>query len=134
MFLLAAIIFVSITNLTSRAQADDDEEDFEENNSIMICCTWGEKLGDGKLTYNIEGKVTAEKKEAVRDAIIDWDDKLDLLEFIEIVENQDKKQKEKGKKKPRKNSHLAFPENPTARSSGTVPSRPGHRHRSSPPS
>ena len=95
MFLLAAIIFVSITNLTSRAQADDDEEDFEENNSIMICCTWGEKLGDGKLTYNIEGKVTAEKKEAVRDAIRDWDDKLDLLEFIEIAENQDQKQKEK---------------------------------------
>jgi hypothetical protein len=100
LFLLTAIIFVSITNLTPRAQADDDEEDFEENNSIMICCTWGEELGDGKLTYNIEGKVTAEKKEAVRDAIRDWDGKLDLLEFIEIAENQDKKQKEKDIEKP----------------------------------
>ena len=98
--LLAAIILVSITTLTPQVQADDDEEDFEENNSIMICCTWGEKLGDGKLTYNIEGKVTVEKKEAVRDAIRDWDDKLDSLEFIESAENQDKKQKEKNREMP----------------------------------
>jgi hypothetical protein len=98
--LLAAIIFVSITNLTPQAQADDDEEDFEENNSIMICCTWGEKLGDGKLTYNIEGKVTAEKKEAVRDAIRDWDDKLGLLEFVEIADNQGQKQKDEDREMP----------------------------------
>lgn len=100
LYLLTAIIFVSISNLNPHAQADD-EEDFEENNSIMICCTWGEQLSDGKLTYNIEGKVTAEKKEAVRDAIRDWDDKLDMLEFIEIADNQDQRQKRKGKRKAR---------------------------------
>lgn len=101
LFLLAPMIFVSISNLTPhQAQAADEEEDFEENNSIMICCTWGEKLSDGKLTYNIEGKVTAEKKEAVRDAIRDWDDKLDLLEFIEISENQGQKQKDKDRERP----------------------------------
>ena len=61
----------------------------------MICCTWGEKLSDGKLTYNIEGEVSAEKKEAVRNAIRDWDGMLNFVEFIEIPENEKAKQKEK---------------------------------------
>jgi predicted Zn-dependent protease len=61
----------------------------------MICCTWGEKLKDGKLTYNIEGEVSAEKKEAVRDAIRDWDDMLNFVEFIEIPEKDEAQQKEK---------------------------------------
>ena len=94
LLLLTAIIFVSISNSAPHRSQAADKEDFEEDNSIMICCTWGEKLGDGKLTYNMEGKVTAEKKEAVRDAIKDWDNKLDYVEFIEIPGNQDKKQKE----------------------------------------
>ena len=63
----------------------------------MICCTWGEKLSDGKLTYNIEGEVTAEKKEAVRDAIRDWDDMLNFVEFIEIPEKDRSKTKEREK-------------------------------------
>ena len=61
----------------------------------MICCTWGEKLNDGKLTYNIEGEVSAEKKEAVRDAIRDWDDMLNFVEFIEIPEKDEAQQKQK---------------------------------------
>lgn len=73
-----------------------NEEDFEEDNAIMICCTWGEKLSDGKLTYNIEGKVDPDKKEAVRDAIRDWDEKLDLVEFVEIPGNQVLQPKQSG--------------------------------------
>jgi hypothetical protein len=49
-----------------------DEEDFEENSLIRICCTWGKDLADGILTYNIEGNVDSEKKEAVQNAIRDW--------------------------------------------------------------
>jgi Matrixin len=95
LFLLIAIIFVSLSNPTPHQVQAANEEDFEVNNSVMICCTWGEKLKDGKLTYNIEGEVSAEKKEAVRDAIRDWDDMLNFVEFIEIPEKDEAQQKEK---------------------------------------
>jgi hypothetical protein len=95
LFLLIAIIFVSFSNPTPHQVQADNKEDFEVNNSVMICCTWGEKLKDGKLTYNIEGEVSAEKKEAVRDAIRDWDDMLNFVEFIEIPEKDEAQQKEK---------------------------------------
>jgi hypothetical protein len=95
LFLLTAIIFVSFSNPTRHQVQAANEEDFEVNNSVMICCTWGEKLKDGKLTYNIEGEVSAEKKEAVRDAITDWDDMLNFVEFIEIPEKDEAQQKEK---------------------------------------
>ena len=95
LFLLTAIIFVSFSNPTRHQVQAANEEDFEVDNSVMICCTWGEKLKDGKLTYNIEGEVSAEKKEAVRDAIRDWDDMLDFVEFIEIPEKDEAQQKEK---------------------------------------
>jgi hypothetical protein len=95
LFLLIAIIFVSFSNPTRHQVQAANEEDFEVNNSVMICCTWGEKLKDGKLTYNIEGEVSAEKKEAVRDAIRDWDDMLNFVEFIEIPEKDEAQQKEK---------------------------------------
>jgi hypothetical protein len=85
--LVLSIIFSqSLVNFTFTVQAAN-EEDFKENNSIMICCTWGEKLKDGKLTYNIEGKVDPELKEAVRDAIRDWDEKLSFVDFAEIPNN-----------------------------------------------
>jgi hypothetical protein len=95
LFLLIAIIFVSLSYPTPHEVQAANEEDFEVNNSVMICCTWGEKLKDGKLTYNIEGEVSAEKKEAVRDAIRDWDDMLNFVEFIEIPEKDEAQQKEK---------------------------------------
>ena len=95
LFLLIAIIFVSFSNPTPNQVQADNKEDFEVNNSVMICCTWGEKLKDGKLTYNIEGEVSTEKKEAVRDAITDWDDMLNFVEFIEIPEKDKAQQKEK---------------------------------------
>ena len=95
LFLLIAIIFVSFSNPIPHQVQAANEEDFEVNNSVMICCTWGEKLKDGKLTYNIEGEVSAEKKEAVLDAIRDWDDMLNFVEFIEIPEKDEVQQKEK---------------------------------------
>jgi len=41
------------------------DQDFEEKDSILICCTWGDKLIDGKLTYSFKGKADSELKEAV---------------------------------------------------------------------
>jgi predicted Zn-dependent protease len=80
------------------ASADHDEEneedvssddDFEEENSIQICCAWGEKLADGSLTYKISGS-DSDIVQAVRTAIEDWDYKIIGLELDEI----NKKKKE----------------------------------------
>ena len=90
---LTVIIFSVILPFISIYAADDDDdddgEDFEENNSITICCTWGDNLDDGILTYTIGGSVDAAKKKAVHDAIRDWDDKIDLVELHEISSVQE---------------------------------------------
>ena len=80
------------------AYAGDDEEneedvsgddDFEEENSIQICCAWGEKLADGSLTYKISGS-DSDIQQAVRTAIEDWDYNIIGVELEEI----NKKKKE----------------------------------------
>jgi predicted Zn-dependent protease len=63
---------------------ENDDEDFEQENSILICCAWGYALADGSLTYYINDKDSSEKQqEVVRDAIKEWDKKIDPLELEE---------------------------------------------------
>jgi predicted Zn-dependent protease len=69
-----------------------DDRDFEEEDSIIICCSWGDKLIDGKLTYSFKGKADSELKEAVRDGIKEWDDKIKPLQFVEISETDEQQQ------------------------------------------
>lgn len=60
-------------------------EDFEEENSIQICCTWGNHLRDGKLTYNIDDIISSkEEQDAVRNAIEEWDSKIDPLDLERV--------------------------------------------------
>jgi hypothetical protein len=66
-----------------------DEEDFEENSLIRICCTWGKDLADGILTYSIKGNVDSQKKEAVHNAIRDWDNKMESIKFEEVSSAQE---------------------------------------------
>ena len=50
----------------------------QKRNSIEICCTWGEALGDGKLTYRISGG-NSEARSAVRSAASEWDSNMKNL-------------------------------------------------------
>ena len=85
-FSVSALVIVILSSIgfSTTILAAADEEDFEENSLIKICCTWGKDLADGILTYNIVGDVDDEKKEAVHDAIQDWDDKIESIEFEEF--------------------------------------------------
>jgi Matrixin len=91
-FTITALTIFILVSLGAPAKvlAADEEglEDFEEDSLITICCTWGDKLADGILTYNIVGNVGAEKKEAVHNAIRDWGDKIDLINFDEVSSGQ----------------------------------------------
>ena len=48
---------------------NDNNEDFEDQNSIQICCAWGE-LQDGILNYKIDDEdISKDEKAVVQDAI-----------------------------------------------------------------
>jgi hypothetical protein len=64
-----------------------DDGDFEEENSIQICCSWGEKLADGSLTYMIS-ESNSDIQQAVRTAIKDWDSKIVNLQLDEISKSK----------------------------------------------
>jgi hypothetical protein len=66
-------------------ESDNNDKDFEEEDSIQICCTWGEKIADRILTYNIDDSGATEgQQDAVRNAVEQWDTKLEPLELEEI--------------------------------------------------
>jgi hypothetical protein len=64
-----------------------DDADFEEENSIQICCSWGEKLADGSLTYMIS-ESNSDIQKAVRTSIKDWDSKIINLQLDEISKSK----------------------------------------------
>jgi predicted Zn-dependent protease len=64
-----------------------DDGDFEEENSIQICCSWGEKLADGSLTYMIS-ESNSDIQQAVRTSIKDWDSKIINLQLDEISKSK----------------------------------------------
>jgi hypothetical protein len=96
LLLLAAVTdsayLVSIAVATSKVQEDDNDkdndnveadEDFEEQNSIQICCAWGYNLVDGVLTYYIDKEGSNEQQDEARNAVQEWDRNIDSLELEE---------------------------------------------------
>ena len=65
-------------------EEDFEKQDFEDENSIQICCAWGNSLEDGRLTYYIDDDDTSEEQQqAVRNAVLEWDTKIEPLELEE---------------------------------------------------
>jgi Matrixin len=70
-------------------------EEYSGKDIILVCCSWGEELADGELTYFIgdrliyedangnRGVVDRPAIEAVTKAIEEWDSKLEGLRFTE---------------------------------------------------
>jgi Matrixin len=111
--LVLLFMLVSEKTISSLETSDSDGyfRDYDTNswqesskNLIQICCTWGEELADGELTFTIreEGDNTnqeivndqsmdssAPKNNAVRDAIKEWDLKIDGLTFREVQSRYD---------------------------------------------
>jgi hypothetical protein len=70
---------------TVSASTNNANEDFEDQNIIQICYTWGEELQDGILTYNIDDDdISKDQKAVVQDAIEEWDTKITPLELEEL--------------------------------------------------
>jgi Matrixin len=70
---------------------NDDNEDFEEENSIQICCSWGSAVSDGILSYHIDDEdddSSENQQQAVRNAVEEWDTKIEPLELEELASNE----------------------------------------------
>lgn len=112
--LLVLVSGKTISDLgTSDSDSDSDRyfNDYDMNswqgsskNLIKICCTWGEELADGELTFMIrdEGDDTNQesvnyqdmdsstsKNNAVRNAAKEWDQKINGLNFREVQNRYD---------------------------------------------
>ena len=90
LLLMALLSYVNLLFASVEAGSDydifeeldyDSGEDFEEENSIQFCCTWGDNLQDGILTYHIDYESSLEEQNAVRDALEEWDSKIEFLKL-----------------------------------------------------
>jgi predicted Zn-dependent protease len=69
---------------------DNADEDFEEQNTIKICCSWGHNLLDGILTYYTDTESsTKRQQDDVRDAVQEWDRNIDPLKLEETFNEKD---------------------------------------------
>jgi|SRR5215210_1168987 len=78
------LILTAASGSPNQVAVADHEEDFQEEDSIPICCYWGDKLADGELTYKIKDSGDTKDKQALRDALEEWDTKITGLRLIEI--------------------------------------------------
>jgi hypothetical protein len=112
MALVLLFVLISEKTISYLETSDSDRyfNDYDMNswqsskNLIKICCTWGEELADGELTFTIrdEGYNTNQesvnyqsmdsstsKNNAVRDAVKEWDLKINGLTFREVQNRYD---------------------------------------------
>lgn len=81
-FSLAFSFIVPINEVYSQSDSD-----FEKEDSIQICCSWGQKLEDGILTFSITND--EEKEKAIINSIKAWDKEIDNIDFSKVKENGD---------------------------------------------
>lgn len=77
------MIFASYASVDAKGR---DEKHHQEQNSIQVCCAWGEQLVDGKLTYKINGGSSG-IRQAVRIAVGEWDLKIAGLTLQEVKDD-----------------------------------------------
>jgi matrixin len=81
-----SVFQIGVVDAKKKDKDFSGDNDFQEANSIQICCSWGEKLADGSLTYKISGGNSG-SQQAVRTAIEDWDSKITNLQLDEVSKN-----------------------------------------------
>jgi hypothetical protein len=82
----AAASFFWVSLFSSKIQAQSSQQE-----SIRICCAWGDKLADGILTYKIVGDsintYSTQSEQAIYNATNDWNTKLHGIKLAEVSSN-----------------------------------------------
>src|SRR5437867_9584900 len=86
-YLLLIMIILSATFPTNVYSKEGQTANNGREKSIGICCSWGEQIEDGKLTYTING-ASQNIIKAVETAVEEWDSKLENLEIQEVKQNK----------------------------------------------
>ena len=82
--LISLLIVISTINLQDKKSYNENLVEFAyaKTNNIKICCTWGEALADGTLTYKIIDK-KPEFEKIVKGMLKKWEKRIHDLKFIE---------------------------------------------------
>jgi predicted Zn-dependent protease len=56
----------------------------EDQNILQICCTWGDNLNDGVLTFHTNNNEIFKMNNVVKNSFEQWALKLDNLKFLEV--------------------------------------------------
>ena len=56
----------------------------EDQNILQICCTWGDNLNDGVLTYHTNNNEIFKMKSLVKNSFDQWASKLENVKFLEV--------------------------------------------------
>src|SRR6476646_6599996 len=82
--LICSTIFVPYTSVYAKERGEKNNQ--EQQNTIQICCAWGEQLADGELTYKISGGNSG-IREAIRTAVRQWDLDISGLALSEVKDD-----------------------------------------------
>src|SRR5215218_2054727 len=66
----------------------EDGSEFVDNNAIQICCTWGQELADGVLTYSFEDKDKSLQSSTIK-AADSWNEVLNGVQLKKTKANGD---------------------------------------------
>jgi uncharacterized protein (UPF0333 family) len=58
-----------------------------EENGIQICCSWGNQIADGILTYRITDEGNSKVVKAVHEAVDEWNSKFTNIQLQEITDS-----------------------------------------------
>jgi matrixin len=56
----------------------------EDQNILQICCTWGDNLNDGVLTYHTKNNDIFKMNSLVKNSFDQWASKLENVKFLEV--------------------------------------------------
>jgi predicted Zn-dependent protease with MMP-like domain len=56
----------------------------EDQNILQVCCTWGDNLNDGILTFHTNNNEIFKMKSLVKNSFDQWASKLENIKFLEV--------------------------------------------------
>jgi matrixin len=87
MFATTITDFTTLNYYSTKGDDNNNEDDsvIGQDSRLQICCSWSTKLSDGILKYSIDIQEEDEQegRNAIINAIKEWDSKLDGLQLIE---------------------------------------------------
>jgi matrixin len=85
---LALMTYLSVSSYATATAAHSSLElqKTARENGIQICCSWGNEIADGVLTYRIDDGANPQVIQAVHQAVDEWNSKVPNIKLQEITD------------------------------------------------